>query len=290
MCQDEAINHLNRYHYLAVRLPRTGIEPMSLGAMKRRSIELFGSIYNAIAREPRAEGGRRLRPQMGTAQFSELTGKRSSEHELTVGLKFLDSLLKAVGFGGLGAELSFDNECTIAFRYGNISSYGCTPMSVATYLAECVPDPRHPVWEYMDHGKETGVLISAVLRSSEFSVEFFDRSGRALELNANAISEVVDASLEIGGERETEHTLTFHGPTPAIFAVKAHTIALKRADRAARLSFEQFAITGEETTVALATGFDEAGGHRSDGEAAIFRPVDRSGEVAALAREEGLVV
>jgi len=271
MCQDAALNHLHRLGYTALRLPRTSVTPLMVGARRRHSAELFGRIEPALA------SGAETAPTIRETTTAEVQGRRSSAHEAKVGVKFLEAFLKAVGLGGLGADVSLSDEVSVAFRYGPTTSRAARPAEIARWLAEALPNPADPLWQYMDEKHERGFLVSSVLLSKSFSIEFEDMSERKMDLDASAIRELVDVTLKLGGKKSDERTVTFEGRTPAVFAAKLHRLRVRRRDRTARFEFDQFAAAHDDVVLSAVTGGEPVA--VSEQAEKIYKVLDRSEEV-----------
>ncbi|MEJ5329007.1 MAG: hypothetical protein WHT07_02500 [Desulfobaccales bacterium] len=246
--KDRSISFLNEnLGYNVIALPRERFDPLMVLGGPLSGLRFLGYLGDLVkTRAP-------LPPVEVDDPMPDLAGRRSDLQEAKVGLTFLETLLKALGWQGGSLALSFKEAAFIQMVYRDVRHDFVAPMSVLNYLAEAAVNPQTPE---IFRQCEAVVLVTDTLKSNCFGVMAYDRDKRALDLDIGALQEVVGVEAGILVSRESEGNLLYRGTRQLRFAFRGLRLVLDEERSRLGLDLEEEmmvarAKAGEEPPAAL---------------------------------------
>lgn len=221
ICTDPALTYLNRFGYNVVRLPRTGIEPLDVLGRAAGSMERLGRLEqmwdsSVAAPTPKA-------PE----KTVKVSGKRSNEVHLSIGLKVLEPILSGLGASTApGLRSAYRKAKKVVFTFADTDVVGIDPLVVGKYLTAGDLDSDNPVVEsYFGDEEKSAFLIWEVLKSKAITVSALDSSGAEVDLDVPAIQQAVGGEVKVKTANEAKGELTYEGETAITFGFKCSEIA-----------------------------------------------------------------
>lgn len=217
LCKDPVTTELNKRGYNLVKLPRVGIEPMDVLGREDASMEKLGSIAEVWTSTVAV-------PSVGApASVAGVTGEKSSDLDIGIGLKILANALAGLG-GGLSLpslNIAYKRAKKVQFKFVNVESSSITPFALGKFLANGTLDMTNPfVGHYFGNDETQEYIIFDVLKSDSISVTAKSESGTSVEADIGALSGALTANVAVKAGSAGSSEITFTGQVKATFAFK----------------------------------------------------------------------
>lgn len=209
--KDPSITFLNKFGYNVVRLPRVGIEPMDVIGRDQTTQWLgpLSAVWKSAAAEPVPSAPR---------PASALSGQKTDQLDLSIGLKVLANALAAFGATVPSLDFAFQRARKVQFSYTNITSTVVAPFDAGNYLQEGNLNTNNPVVEhYFKDPDSEAYLIVDVLKSDSITVSATDSHGVSVGVDVPAIQGVVGANVKVAPSAASNDTVTFSGKVAVTF-------------------------------------------------------------------------
>ncbi|MEO7274311.1 MAG: hypothetical protein ABIX28_16655 [Vicinamibacterales bacterium] len=217
LCKDPVTTELNKRGYNLVKLPRVGIDPMDVLGREDGSMEKLGSmseVWTSAAPVP---------PIGAPAAVAGVTGEKTSDLDVGIGLKLLADALAGLGAGLSlpSLNLAFKKAKKVQFKFINVESTSITPFALGKFLANGTLDMSNPfVSHYFGNDETQEYIIFDVLKSDSISVTAKTESGTTVEADIGALSGALKASVSATASSAGASEITFEGKVKATFAFK----------------------------------------------------------------------
>jgi hypothetical protein len=219
VCKDPSLTYLNGAGYNVVRLPRAGIEPMDILG-RDQSIERLGSLdqmWSSSRESPAAKG---------PLEAAGVSGQKTSELKLSIGLKLLSSTLGALGAARPEVSAAYSRATKISFTFTDVKAFVCDPLQVGEYLVDGDLATSNPVVRrYFDDEDTAAFIITEVLKSSAITVTASNDQGTAVTVDVPAIQQTVGAKVSVNAAANSSGAVTYAGAELLTFGFKCFGIA-----------------------------------------------------------------
>ncbi|MDZ8028027.1 MAG: hypothetical protein RMY36_012520 [Nostoc sp. SerVER01] len=216
-CTDKAIDHLNQLGYNAIKLPREGITPLTV--LSRDPKTSISTIYGNL-RDIVAEPVPSLPQVFENLQAGTISGLKTNKLELKFGISILNDLLSALGGKSAGIESVFRKASTIEFEYENVQYDTVMPASVTKFLRGSKPSIDDDFVAQFNEQGEAYIIID-VLKSNSFGIRVYQDSDRGIDINIDAIKNVIGLNSKISVEKKVDTKISFNGSQALGFGFKA---------------------------------------------------------------------
>lgn len=224
LCKDPVTKALNERGYNLVKLPRVGIEPMDVLGRERGSMEKLGSIaevWTSTSDLPKVSA---------PASVAGISGEKSSDLDLGIGLKLLSNVLAGLG-GGISLpslSVAYKKAKKVQFQFVNVESTSITPFALGKFLAGGTLDMTNPfAAHYFGNDETQEYVIFDVLKSDSLSVIAKADSGVEVEADLGALSGALSANVTAKANSAGTTEITFQGTVKATFAFKLFEVAFE---------------------------------------------------------------
>jgi hypothetical protein len=220
LCKDPSLTYLNGLGYNVVRLPRVGIEPLDILGKDDKSVERLGQInqmWTSPEAVPTING-----PQAATA----VSGQKTSELKVSIGLKILAAALGAMGAAVPEVSFGYSKARKVTFMFTDVQVYLVDPLAVGKYLAAGDLSSANPfVRRYFEDDDTTAFILTEVLRSKSITVTALDDNNAEVGVDFPAIQQIVGAKVNVTSKSATNTTLTYSGSFELSFGFRCFGIA-----------------------------------------------------------------
>ena len=216
--KDPSITYLNNLGYNVVKLPRAGIEPMDVIGRDETNQWLgpLRAVWTSSSVEPKPDAPR---PAV------EISGKKTDNLDLGVGLKVLANALAAFGATLPSLDFAYKRARSVQFSYTDVTVTSVSPFDAGNYLAEGTLKTQNPVVEhYFQDPEAQAFLIVSVLKSSSITVSATDEHGVSVGVDVPAIQEMLGVNVSVKHSATNANDLTFKGQTPITFGFSLNEI------------------------------------------------------------------
>jgi len=271
--KDPSITYLNALGYNVIKLPRVGINPLSLIG-KDKTTAFLGDL-NTMWTGPQPA----LLPGPPNPA-SVVNGQKSAALDLGFGLNILASTLAVFGASSPSIDLSHTSAHGIQFSYSGVTSTAVDLGLLGGYLPKGKLDADNiTVQRYFGTPGCEVYLIYEVLRSSSITITATDSNGNGVALNVPAIEGVVGAKVSVKPSNASSTGITF-ASTDGIavtFGFKAVRLLLVSDIASGKLTYEDVQASGE-----IAFGVPSYPGLPHAAEAAAGPPILETGPDSCL--------
>ncbi|MFN6497328.1 MAG: hypothetical protein RMX65_010015 [Nostoc sp. DedQUE01] len=229
-CTDKAIDHLNQLGYNAIKLPREGITPLTV--LSRDPKTSISTIYGNL-RDIVAEPVPSLPQVFENLQAGTISGLKTNKLELKFGISILNDLLSALGGKSAGIESVFRKASTIEFEYENVQYDTVMPASVTKFLRGSKPSIDDDFVAQFNEQGEAYIIID-VLKSNSFGIRVYQDSDRGIDINIDALKNVIGLNSKISVEKKVDTKISFHGSQALGFGFKACPIWIENVGGVSR--------------------------------------------------------
>lgn len=221
LCKDPTTQELNKRGYNMVKLPRVGIEPLDVLGREDKSLEKLGSITEIWTSTVPA-------PTPGApAAVAGIEGSKTSDLDLSIGLKLLADALAGLG-GGISLpalNAGFKSAKKVQFKFVNVESVSVTPFSLGKFLAKGTLDVGNPfVAHFFGNDDTEDYIIVDVLKSDSISVTGKTDKGVDVGADIGALSGALGAKVAVKASSSGTSEITFTGSVKATFAFKVFQV------------------------------------------------------------------
>ncbi|MEG3166357.1 hypothetical protein U1701_17345 [Sphingomonas sp. PB2P19] len=224
VCSDPSLKFLKNLGYNVIRLPREGVEPLSVIGWRSDSAQLLGTLSDLITGQPGDL------PQSRSGVATDIEGQSSASLKIGVGLNILNGMISALGGGTLGASVDYTNARKIKFHYENVTAATVDAIPVGRYLRDGDVDQTNPVsLPYLTGSGKLLVLVD-VLKSNKIKVEFEASSGSAASLDVPVIANAVGGKVSVDAQHAQSGFLTFEGTAMLSFGFKCFQVVIDDGD------------------------------------------------------------
>ncbi len=224
LCSDPALTYLKSVGYNVVRLPRQGIEPLTVVGWTKNSAQVLGTLSDLII-NPGA-----VLPPITVGDAADVNGKNSASLKIGIGLDVLGGLIAALGGGKLGISADWTNARTATFLFENVESASVPAIPVGRYLRDGDIDQNNPVSRPFLTGSGRLLVLVDVLKSNKISIRLDRDSGIAASIDVPVVANAVGAKLSIDSSRASEGILTFSGDHKLAFGFKCFQVIIEMGE------------------------------------------------------------
>ncbi len=219
ICKDPSLTFLNAAGYNVVRLPRMGIDPMDILG-KDETIERLGSVDQLWT------SSQALPAVNGPLDASSVTGQKTSDLKLSIGLKILASALGAMGAAVPELNVAYSKASKVNFTFTDVKSFGVDPLAVGQYLSAGDLSSNNPfVRHYFEEEDSSAFIITEVLRSKSITVTATNDQGVEVGVDVPAIQQAVGVKVGVTSKTGANSVITYSGAELLTFGFKCFGIA-----------------------------------------------------------------
>jgi hypothetical protein len=237
--KDPSITYLNALGYNVIKLPRVGINPLSLIG-KDKTTAFLGDLKTMWT-------GPELLPGPPNPA-SVVNGQKSAAVDLGFGLNILASTLAVFGASCPSIDLSHTSAHGIQFSYSGVTSTAVDLGLLGGYLPKGQLDADNiTVQRYFGTPGCEVYLIYEVLRSSSITITATDSSSNGVALNVPEIQGIVGAKVSVKPSNAANTALTF-ASTDGIavtFGFKAVKLMLVSDIASGKLTYQDVEASGD---------------------------------------------
>ena len=212
-------NLLKEQGYMMVALPKASIKPLLLLVKEGKSLSSLDGNIDLLFKAQAVPI-----PKCNVV-VADISGKKTLEFKLKVGLKFLDSLFSVLKLSTakLKAEAIIERDYKVDFCYEEVSEDSVGLLDIDAFLSNAVP-LEGQFKQYMDRLKKSKLyIITSTLKSKAFSLDMVDKNGQSLDLNASLKADG-KGHAAIQRSKEKGFTIRHQGEEELVFAFKAYRI------------------------------------------------------------------
>lgn len=216
LCVDPAISYLKEYGYSVIRLPRRDFPPLQILAGNGGDLNSLGELATVMVPGPNAK----LPPIRTDNPAAAISGKRTSDLSLGIGLSIIGSVISAMGGGKLGLDAKYKHAKSLAFEFADVKADEVRIAELDQFLSASDINPASKYVGSLLEADEIYVVTS-IIKSTKFNVEAKNSNGTEVEVNIPEIKEVVGGNVKVSASAERASKVTYEGNVPLVFGFQA---------------------------------------------------------------------
>ena len=215
-CNDPYVKTLRDFGYNVIRLPRADVRPLQLLARQGDSLERIGELTTVL----RAGENIPLPRISENTRVASVSGGRTGDLSLGIGLTILGSVIGAMGGSKLGLDLKYQQAKSVAFEFADVFEDRVEIALLDQYLADADVSPfAAHVGKLLD--ADQLFVTTAALKSTRITVEARRSKDTGLDVSVPEIQGVVGGNVKVGGKAEVTSKVTYEGSVPLVFGFQA---------------------------------------------------------------------
>lgn len=220
-CKDPSITYLKSFGYSVIRLPRKDIAPLDIMVENRGQMQRLGRLDMIIR-----QGAVPLPPLKADTPAATVSGQKTGELRIGLGLSILGNLIGAMGGSKLGLDLKYQHARKLTFQFEEVLEDRIEVAQLDQFLAaaDIHPNSRH-VGTLLE--ADDVYVLTAALKSRRFTVEAQSENGGGLTVDVPAIQGLVSGGIEVATKNTTQTQVTYSGPEPLVFGFQAVRLIYK---------------------------------------------------------------
>ena len=247
---DPILTHLKSFGYSVIRLPRTDIRPLQILVREDARLTRLGDLVTVL--KPGKQVALPALKENITA--ANISGERTRDLSIGVGLTILGSVIGAMGGSKLGLEVGYKNAKTITFEFADVLEDRVELADIDQYLSDAdISAFSNHVAKLLE--ADAVYATSSTIKTNKFIVQAKDSSGVTLDVQVPEIQGVVGGSVKVSTAGSSASKVVFEGAVPLVFGFQA-----------ARLYYENGRYTAFKPLIPGETALESVSGPR-DGRA-----------------------
>jgi hypothetical protein len=213
---DPFLTYLKSFGYSVIRLPRTDIQPLQVLVKEDTRLSRLGDLVT-ILRPGARIGLPKLKENVAAANVS---GERTRDLSIGVGLSILGSVISAMGGSKLGLDVTYKNAKTATFEFADVLEDRVDLADVDQYLSDA------DISAFSTHAAQlleadSVYVLTSTIKSKKFIVQAKQSSGVPVEVQVPEIQQVVGASVKVSVEQQMSSKIAYEGALPLVFGFQA---------------------------------------------------------------------
>lgn len=215
-CRDPYLTSLREFGYNVIRLPKADVRPLQVLTKRGRDLDRLGDLADILVAGP--EGS--LPELSENTQAANVSGKRTGELTLGLGLSILGTIISAMGGSKLGLDAKYEQARTVTFEFHDVLEDRVELTELDQFLgsADVNPSSVHVADLLLSDQVYT---TTATIKSAKFTVEAIKSDGASLELSVPVVQQVVGAEVIVSGDGEVTTKVAYEGKVPLAFGFQA---------------------------------------------------------------------
>jgi len=215
-CKDPFLTYLKQFGYNAIRLPKADVKPLQVLARDGKDLNRLGEVNSLLV----AGKSIPLPTLRENTLAANISGQRTGNLSVGVGLSILGSVLGAMGGSKLGLDSKYQHAKTTSFEFQDVYEDKIEIIELDKYLGNA---DVNPFSRYVAELLEADELFvtTATIKSTKFTIEAKKSDGAALELAIPEIQGIVGGNVKVSGSASVASTICYESSIPLAFGFQA---------------------------------------------------------------------
>ena len=214
-CRDPFITYLKSFGYNVIRLPKVDIKPLQLCIRDGKQLERLGDMASLLE----SGGNVPLPPIVPDQRAGNISGQRTNNMSIGLGLSILGSIIGAMGGSKLGLDVTYKTAKSASFEFQDVYEDSIEVLSLDKYLTDADISPFATHAARLLEADDLFVITSTI-KSSKFTVEAQKSDGAALEVEVPEIQKIVGGTVKVSGDAKVTTKITYEYSVPLVFGFK----------------------------------------------------------------------
>jgi hypothetical protein len=215
-CNDPVLTLLKSSGYNAIRLPKADCRPLQIMSRSGKDLNRLGELTTLLV------AGSEVGPPPidSDVPAATISGSRTSDLSLGIGLTILGNILGAMGGSKLGLSASYQAAKTVAFEFQEVLEDKVSIALLDQYLGQADVNPFSRYVADLLESDEVYVT-TATIKSRKFVVEAKVSEKQALSVDVPVLQEAVGGNVTVSSQGGSSSKIAYEGKIPLVFGFQA---------------------------------------------------------------------
>ncbi len=214
-CNDPFLTYLKSFGYNVIRLPKADVKPLQVLSRNGKDLTRLGDLTTLLV------AGKNISPPaIQNARTADISGQRTGDLSIGVGLSILGSIIGAMGGSKLGLDMKYEQAKTAAFEFQDVFEDSVEIIKLDQYLADADVSPFSRYVADLLEADELYVT-TATIKGTKFTVEAKKSNGAALDVSIPEIQGIVGGNVKTSGASSVTSKVTYESSIPLVFGFQA---------------------------------------------------------------------
>ncbi len=215
-CKDQSVSFLKSFGYNVIRLPKADVQPLQILTLTNGTLTNLGQLATLLT-----TGSAAPMPVIRFDQpTSTISGRKTSDLSVGVGLSILGSIIGAMGGSKLGLETKYSDARTITFEYADVKNDSVEIAKLDQFLADADVNPLSQFVSQLLESDDIYVITNTI-KSQKISVEAKRKDQTSVTVDIPEIKQLVGGNVAVSGDSDLATSVTFTGGVPLVFGFQA---------------------------------------------------------------------
>lgn len=216
-CKDPALKALKDTGFNVVQLPRPDLLPTQLLVAKSGRLRRLGELTSVFIQNENSAPIPKIRPEQPGPNIS---GTRSQDVKIGIGIDILSGLISALGGGTLGINAAYSKASSIQFTYGDTTRVDCDFVDIDAYIASCDINPHSRAIRDMLDADDVYVVTS-VIKSKKIDVKAKSKDGTEFKVDVPTIENTIGGNVALTTAGDSSSVISYEGSLSLSFGFQA---------------------------------------------------------------------
>jgi hypothetical protein len=216
LSEDPLISSLRLHGYSVVTLPRANVKPLQVLTRNDNYFYKVGEFTTVF----KAKSNIDVPKVKENVEAVDLSGKRSSEFSLDVGLTLVGNIISAFGGSPLGLDNAYSHSKTISFAYEDVLENRIEMSELRQFLNDAEINPFSPHTSELLESDEV-YLITSTIKSKKITVYPTASTVTTLKDSITTIQGIVGANIKVTNTGQDPPAMMFESSIPLVLGFKA---------------------------------------------------------------------
>lgn len=213
---DPFLTYLKSFGYSVIRLPRTDIRPLQVLVKEGTRLTRLGDLVSIL------QPGERVALPVVKMDIpaANISGERTRDLSIGVGLSILGNLIGAMGGSKLGLDVGYKNAKTATFEFADVLEDHVDLIDLDQYLSDAdISAFSHHVAQLLE--ADAVYVTTSVIKTKKFVVQAKKSDGVTLDVKVPEIQKSVGGNVKVATTGGTSDKVLYEGAVPLVFGFQA---------------------------------------------------------------------
>jgi hypothetical protein len=213
---DPFLTYLKSFGYSVIRLPRADIRPLQVLVRDDTRLTRLGDLATVL--RPGTQIA--LPPLKENIAAANISGERTRDLSIGVGLSILGSIIGAMGGSHLGLEAGYKRAKTAAFEFADVLEDRVDLADIDQYLTDAdISAFSSHVAKLLE--ADAVYVTTSTIKTKKFIVQAKESDGTAIDVKVPEIQGMVGASVKVSTSGAASSKIVYEGQVPLVFGFQA---------------------------------------------------------------------
>ncbi len=214
-CKDPSLTMLRSKGYSVVQLPKSDLLPTQLLARNGKKLQRIGDLTSVFV-----TGEAPPPPISAENPSASISGARSADIDIGIGLNILGGLIASLGGSTLALNVGYAKASSVQFEFVDCRENNAQPALLDQFFSTARVNPNARAIGEMLEADDVYVITSTI-KTNKLKVSAKDQAKASLGVDVPVLQQAIGGSLKVSAGDAGNSLLTFEGQVPLVFGFQA---------------------------------------------------------------------